>query len=212
MSFRNLIVTGVILLGLSACMSAFSGSNPPMYYGVNYPDQHPDCAQGFKTGLRVWSFSASSPFDREEMIILSSAHEVRFSPQYRWVTLPGNMVSDAVHRDLARTGLFTRIVGAVDPFNAPLEMGGHIYRFAWEESDSTARAVLDMEVSLWSKEPKPNVIFRQHYHFESEPTSQRSSEHFADAVSKLVERFSRQLQQDLCALAISKGSSSPAGG
>jgi ABC-type uncharacterized transport system auxiliary subunit len=193
-------------------MKVFSGSNPPMYYGVNYPELHRYCAQGFDTGLRIWSFSASSPFDREEMMILGPAHEVHFSSRYRWVTLPGEMVSDALHRDLARSGLFTQIVEPVDPFPAVLEMGGHIYRFAWEESETTARAVLDVEVSIWNKERKPGVLFRQHYHFESEPTSERNAGRFADAMNKLVEQLSERVRQDLCSPAKLKGSSFPAGG
>ena len=213
MAIRNLIVAGVILLGLTACMSGFSGSgNPPMYYGLDYPYQQMDCTHGFKAGLRIWPFSASSPFDRQEMIILGASHKIRFSPRFRWVTLPGSMISDALHRDLAREQLFTQVVESVDPFSAPLEMGGHVYRFSWEESGSSARAVLDLEVSLWSKEPKKEVLFHRHYHFESEPTSTQSSERFADTMSSLVQRLSGQLRQDLCASAISKGSLSPAGG
>lgn len=212
MALRRMIVAGLILLGLSACMRAFSNSTPPRYYGLDYPYRQMDCTQGFKVGLRIWPFSASSPFDREEMIILSPTHEVRFSPTLRWITVTGSMVSDMLHRDLGRSQLFAQIVESGNSLNTPLEMGGHVYRFAWEETGSSAHAVLEVEVSLWTKEPKREVLFRKHYHLESGPASKADSRNFADAMSKLVEQLSEQLQQDLCALAISKGSSFPAGG
>lgn len=214
MILRTSIAAGLVLLALTGCMSAISGSHPPKYYGLEYPYTQPaPCPAGLKEGLRLWPLSASSPFNREEMIVLGPSHQVDFSPSYRWVSLPGTMVSDALHRDLARDGLFPQIVESGDPFSVPLEMGGHIYDFSWQEgAGAGGRAVLDLEISLWRKEPKREVLFKKHYHFESAPASKRSADAFANAMSGLVKQLSENLEQDLCELSKSKGSSSRAGG
>lgn len=208
----TLILLLVVSLGTASCSSLFPGANPPLYYTVDHPRQDAPCPSGFHQGLRVWPFSASAPFDRQEMIVSDPSREVRFSPRFRWVVPPSGLLSDAVVRDLGQSGLFSGVVGAPDVLDAPLEMGGHVFRFAWEEKGSLSRAVLEVEVSLWSREPRREVVFHRSYSLEGEPTTARGAERFADAMSRLVQRFTAELQQDLCGISTRTGNSSPAGG
>lgn len=208
MAYRSIVLVVTVLIGLTACLGRLTSSEPPRYFEVDYAYQPQACAHRFSEGVRVWHFSASAPFDRDEMIIIDPARHVRFSPQYRWVALPGVMISDRLLEDLVGATLFARTVRAGDPYTPRLQLSGNVFRFAWEESGSSARAVLDVEVSLWSEDPKSDILFRKQYHLESEPVSGGGSQRFAEDMSRLVERMSSQLQQDLCAML--KGSSSPA--
>ncbi|MGV8073520.1 MAG: ABC-type transport auxiliary lipoprotein family protein [Syntrophobacteraceae bacterium] len=209
MPVRNLVVLTVVLLGLTACLGRLTSSEPSRYYEVDYQYKSAGCMNHCNKAVKIWHFSAAAPYERDEMIILDNSRQVRFSPQLRWIALPGTMISDRLLQDLSHARLFSRAVGTGDPSNPPLQLGGHVFRFAWEEDDSTAHAVLDVEVSLWSKEPKSDILLRKHYHLESEPVPVGSSEGFAEAMSGLVRQMSMQLQQDLCP--ILKDNLSPAG-
>jgi hypothetical protein len=89
-------------------------------------------------------------------------------------------------------------------------MGGHVFRFAMEESDRSTKAVLDVEIVVWNEEPKRHILFRKHYHLESGPSTKGTPEGFAEAMSGLVRELSGNLRRDLCA--VRKDSSPPDGG
>lgn len=190
------------LFMMTGCASYFSSGAPPQYYKIDYATSAPDCPAGWKESVRVWPFSASAPYDREEMIILDAAHKVRFSSVYRWVAVPGVMIADRLLQDLEGSHLFTGATAPVNRLASALELSGHIHRFAWEEGGGSGgkRAVVDAEVSLWREEPKRDVLFRRHYHLESAPTASGSAEVMAEALSRLVRDLSDSLQRDLCAM------------
>lgn len=206
----GILLSATLLFALAGCASYFTSGSPPLYYEIDYPASTAACAAGWPQGARVWPLSASAPYDREEMIILDADHKVRFSSVFRWVALPGAMVSDRLLRDLARSPLFGGTTTSAGRLAPALELSGHIHRFAWEERGAGGkRAVLDVELSLWREEPKREVLFRHHYHFESPPTTSGSPETMAAAMSGLVRELSLSLQQDLCST--KQGSSSPGG-
>ena len=210
MTLRNAVFIAFLLFGPTACMGSLSTKHPPDYYGLDYPVQAADCGRNEQGGLRVWSFTASAPFNRAEMVITDPSRQVRYSAKHQWVAPPGEMIADVLLRDLSRNSMFSKTVSAGDPFIAQNEMSGHIFRFGWEELNSQGRAILEVEVSLWREKPKRAVLFRKHYRLESEPLAELSPEAFARTMSGLVQRLSMQFQQDICT--IPSGSSSPAGG
>jgi ABC-type uncharacterized transport system auxiliary subunit len=197
-SVSCLLLVAMFLLA-TGCASFFSSGSPPVYYEIEYSASPLDCSGGWKEGVRVWPFSASAPYDREEMIILDADHKIRFSSVYRWVATPGVMVADRLLQDLSRTSLFARTTAPVNRLASALELSGHIHRFAWEDRGSDRkRAVLDVEVNLWQEEPKREVIFRRHYQLESPASGSGSPEAMAEALSQLVRELSDSLQRDLC--------------
>ncbi len=198
---RRLLLPSLLsVLVLTGCASYFSSGSPPQYYKIDYAVSPSDCRGGWKDIVRVWPFSASAPYDREEMIILDAEHALRFSSVYRWVAVPGVMVADRLLEDLGRSRLFAGATAPVNRLASSLELSGHIHRFAWEDGGSgSKRAVLDVEVTLWREEPKRDVLFRRHYRLESPPSASGSPEVMAEAMSRLVREMSESLQSDLCA-------------
>ncbi len=191
----------VCVLILAGCASYFASGSPPLYYEIDYPASPLPCTNGWAEGVRVWPFSASAPYDREEMIILDVDHKVRFSSVFRWVAVPGVMVADRLLEDLSRSSLFSQTMPSVHRHSSALELSGHLHRFAWEERGAGGkRAVLDVEINLWREDPKRDVLFRRHYHFESPPSASGSPETMASAMSALVRQLSQTLQRDLCAM------------
>lgn len=204
---RNLGLAGFILMLCTACLGALSTSTPPVYYELSYEKAPKPCGPGRHATLRVWPFSASAPYDRDEMIILEPSHKVRFSPHFRWITIPGVMIADKLTRDLAGDGLFAQVVAAGGTLSPDAQLSGHVHQFAWEDrGEGGQQALLDVQISVWTEKPEHDVLLQKHYRLASDRFSSGSSEQFADAMSRLVAQLSAQLQEDLCA--ITSGSSS----
>lgn len=206
-SIPFVLLMPLILTGCPGRVLTALTPSPPVYYQLEYTSKPLTCPAPFERGLRIWSFTGSAPYDRREMVVLTASHEVRFSPQNQWVTTPGEMIADRLIQDFSQTDLFPKIVASNDPFAAPLELSGQIYRFAWQEKNSTAQAVLDVDVSLWEEGAKRRVLFRRNYRLQSRTFPESGAPRFAEAMSDLMLQFSDRLRQDLCAM--NRGNLSP---
>lgn len=190
------------LPALTSCLGIIS-STAPRYYGIDPLFISVECPQSSQETLRIWHFSASAPFDREQMIVQTPEKEVRFSSEYRWIALPGFLLVDQLLHDLSRDRFFRRVVSPGDPFKTSMEMGGHVFAFGLEQSETTAKAVLEVEVTIWKNQPEETlaenrIIFRKSYRLESKPSTTGDSDFLAGAMSQVAGEFSRRLRQDLC--------------
>ncbi len=194
---------------LSGCVqSLFPKLPPPQYYQIDYPFQPSYCAEPFAGTVRIRPFTASAPYDREQMIATSPRLRVRFSSHYQWVAPPADMVANYLMRDLSSGKVFENVAPAGSFMPAAYAMSGQIYRFDLEKSGASSKAVLELEISLWREKPRA-VIFRKHFHYQSPPLTSNSPGEFAAAMSGLVAQLSMDLRNDLCALR--KDSLHPAG-
>ncbi len=185
---------------VTGCAGMFSKSAPPEYYQIDYPFQSLSCSKPFPGAVRIWNFSASAPFDREQMLVVSPSLNVRFSSNYKWIAPPGNMLADKLIRDLSRGSVFQDAVPVGNPLFAAYEMSGRIYKFALEENGSPPHAVLDLEISLWQEKPVRSVLFRKNFHYESPPLQNSDPTVFANAIASLVAQLSLDLRNDLCSI------------
>jgi ABC-type uncharacterized transport system auxiliary subunit len=174
-------------------------SAPPLYYQLDYTPSRVHCTGTFNEGLRVWHFTASSPYGRTAMIVVKSDGQIQTSSNFQWIAPPGTMVADKLVRDLTRSRLFPLVVSANDPTTVPLELTGHIFRFALERFGLTSQAALRVEVSLIDNRKPRRVILHREYDFTSPLYSGQSSAAFAQAMSGLMREFSEKFQRDLCA-------------
>jgi ABC-type uncharacterized transport system auxiliary subunit len=150
----------VLILGallLSGCLGSVVSKSPaPDYYQIDCPYQPSICAKPFSGAVRIWPFSATAPFDREQMIVTSPSLQVRFSSHYKWVNPAGDMVADNLMRDLSIEKVFEDVVPAENPMPAAYGISGHIYRFALEENGSSPHALPDLKISL--RQEKPHAV------------------------------------------------------
>lgn len=210
MSMRYPGLAGLVLICCTGCFGALFTGVQPAYFQLSHVDHGQRCSGLREGAVRIWPFSASSPYDREEMIILEPSRKVRFSPHFRWITLPGSMIADKLAQDLAEDGPFARVLAAGSPAGSAAQLSGHVHQFAWEDlGEGIQQARLDVQVSVWREEPKPAVILNRRYRLESRRLEAGSPERFAAVMSQMVAELSVRLREDLCAMA--SGSSSPLG-
>ena len=193
---------GLLLAMLTGCVSFhLPTSSPPVYYQLDYQTPSVRCTRAFKHGLRVWKFSSSSPYGRTEMVVVQPDGKTQFSSTFQWIAPPGTLVADSLLRDLSRSRLFPQVVSANDPASAPLELSGHVFRYAAERSGTIFRAALHVEVSLISTEAPRRVILHREYDLRSPPYGAETSAAFARAMSELMRELSEKFQRDLCTAA-----------
>ncbi len=200
MSMQNFALASLLLVAITGCLGGLTTGKPPVYFGLSYESTAPPCTVSRQGSLRIWPFSASAPYDRDEMIILEPSRKVRFSPHFRWITSPGAMIADKLTRDLAGSGPFAQVVAAANASPFGVQMSGHVHEFAWEDlGNENQQARLDLQISIWSEEPERRVLYQNRYRLSSDRFRSGSAEQFAEVMSRLVAELSRRLQDDLCA-------------
>ena len=205
----SLCLLFLVALMPSGCGSLLPKAPSPDYYQIDYPFRPSICDKSFSGAVRVHQFSSAAPFDREQMIAVSTSLQVSFSPHYKWVSPAGDMIAVYLMRDLSFGKVFENVIPAGSPIAAEYGIGGQVYRFALEENGSTSHALLDLEISLWQEKPRV-VIFRRHFHYESPPLNSAGPGEFASAMAGLVSQLSTDLRHELCELM--QGNSHPVGG
>jgi ABC-type uncharacterized transport system auxiliary subunit len=204
-----IFAAALFVLALSGCAS-LTRPKAPDFYQIDYAFEPSDCSKPFPGAVRIWSFSASAPYDREQMVAVTPSRNVRYSSHHKWISPPGDMLADILMRDLSLAHVFEDAVPVGSPVAAVYEMSGHVYRFALEENGSPPHAALDVEITMWRQTPPRSVLFRKHFHYRSAPLAKTDPLDFADAMSGLASRLSMDLRDSLCA--ITSGSSRPDGG
>lgn len=189
-------LTGALLSGCSSLL--FKSTPAPVYYQLEYEPVSVDCPKGFQKGVQIWGFGASSPYNQPDMVVIEKGQKVNYSGSYQWVASPGTLVANSLQRDLTEGPLFTQVVGSNSPLTPPLELTGHIFTFAWERTESGYRAHLYVETSLVDTSGRRKVILRKGYRFTSKPYQNDSPDNFAEAMSSVMQEFSKSFQEDLC--------------
>ncbi len=170
----------------------------PVYYELRYDPPPASCGRTVGQTLRIWDFAEASPFDQPAMVV-TDGEAVAPSSGFQWVARPGILVAQSLIRDLGQGRMFSLVEGPRSPVDAPLELTGRIFQFAWKKENSSARAVLAIEVTLVRARPESQVRFRHTYQLTSPPSaSTADSAAFARAMSALVAEFSARLRSDLC--------------
>ncbi len=191
------------VLFLAGCSSLLTTEAPaPVYYEPQYDVSPVSCPASFRGVLRVWDFSAASPFGRPEMVVLKAGGEVQYSGTYQWVSSPGVLVAEDLTRDLSAGGLFPLVVTGDSPLSASLSLSGRVDRFAWERKGDASRAVLKVETSLVESGSGKHVLFHHIYDMSSPPFQGSDAALFARAMGELMGRFSERFRKDLCAAAV----------
>ena len=200
MRIHSIAVMVCLAFAVWGCVNLGGTSDPPVFYQLEYDSPSAMCGTGFKEAVRVWPFSASAPFEREEMVLAENSTVVGLSRANLWVAAPGRMITDHLIQDLGISELFTRTMSSSDPFMASLNIGGRIHKCTWVQSGENGHAVLELSVDLWRDLPNRRVLLRRRYTLESEPVAGRGPGDFAATLSALTRDFSEQLQSDLCAV------------
>jgi ABC-type uncharacterized transport system auxiliary subunit len=149
--------------------------------------------------IKVEKFSIAHAFDTSSIIYREGPHLLNTDPYNRWRTKPGDMVTDYLVRDLRHSGLFLALFSYNDSEETRYLLEGEVNEFLESKEKDGLKAILSLNVTLLDlskQEITEKVVFQRDYRY-TEPLERETYEGLAQAMSKAMEKFSRQMIMDL---------------
>jgi ABC-type uncharacterized transport system auxiliary subunit len=149
--------------------------------------------------MKVEKFSAAQAFDTSSIIYRDGPHLLNTDPYNRWRIKPGDMVTDYLVRDLRNSGLFLALFSYHDSEETRYLLEGQVNEFLESKEKDGLKAVLSLNVTFLDvskKEITEKIVFQKDYHY-TEPLETETYEGLAQAMSRAMEKFSKQMIMDL---------------
>jgi uncharacterized lipoprotein YmbA len=148
---------------------------------------------------RVDRFFVDQAFNSRSMIYREGPFHYQTDPYNQWRVNPGDMVSDYLARDLRKANLFCGVYSHSDMEPTRFILDGRVEEFMGFSDQDGAKVALALSVTfldLARREVPERVVFQRGYRY-TELLAERTPAGFAQAMSKAMEKFSRQLIIDL---------------
>jgi ABC-type uncharacterized transport system auxiliary subunit len=149
--------------------------------------------------IKVERFSVANAFDTSAIVYRDGPNLRNIDPYNRWRTKPGDMVTDFLVRDLRHSGLFQAVFSYNQNEEARYLLEGQVNEFLESKEKDGFNAVLSLDVTfldLSKKEGPERIVFQRSFAY-AEPLERETYRNLAQAMSKAMENFSRQIMMDL---------------
>jgi ABC-type uncharacterized transport system auxiliary subunit len=189
----------LVMMVLSGCGLGGKPSYLVRQYVLEYPSPMIEAIAQSGELLKVERFSTAREYDTHAMIYREGPYQRGVDPYNRWRVNPGDMVTDHLLRDLRKAGLFKAVFSYNDGEETRYLLEGQVLEFLESKEKDGRKAVFDLNVTLQDlakKEVPERIVFQRHYRY-TEPLELTTCECLAQAMSKAMETFSRQLMMDL---------------
>jgi len=195
----RLILCSLLVTTFSGCGLGGKPSYLVNQYILEYPSPMVEGIERSSEVLKVERFSVAREFDTHSVVYRDGPYQRGTDPYNRWRVNPGDMVTDYLLRDLRKSGLFKAVFSYNDSEDARHLLEGQVTEFLESKEKDRLRAVLGLNVTLLDlakKEIPERIVFQKSYQY-SEPLETSTYEGLAQAMSRGMEKFSRQLITDL---------------
>jgi len=200
---RQIVSFSLSLFFVMTILSGCGLGGKPSYlvrqYVLEYPSPSVEAIARTSELLKVERFSTAREYDTHAMIYREGPYQRGIDPYNRWRINPGDMVTDHLLRDLRNAGLFKAVFSYNDGEVTRYLLEGQVIEFLESKEKSGLKAVLGLNVTLQDltkKEIPERIVFQRHYEY-AELLDRTTCECLAQAMSKAMETFSRQLMTDL---------------
>ena len=191
------------LLAILICVSGCSMGEKRTYVVKQYIFEYPaPTVEGLvqtEDLIKVERFSVVRAFNTTAMLYQDSPSSLNSDPYNRWRVNPGEMVPDYLIRDLRKVNLFRAVYSYHDIAGTRYVLQGQVEDFLEVDEKESSKAILGMSVTLLDltkKEVPQQVLFQKNYRCE-DPLREKTAPGFAQAMSRAMEKLSRQLVLDL---------------
>ena len=187
-----------IMVWMSGCSLGEKRTQVVRQYILEYPSPTVESLVQTKDLIKVERFSVTQAFNTTAMLYQDSPYTLNSDPYNRWRVTPGEMVPDYLIRDLRKMNFFRAVYSYHDFANTRYVLQGQVEDFLEVAERGSAKAVLGMNVTLLdlAKEAPRKVLFQKSYRSE-DPLHEKTAPGFAQAMSRAMEKISRQLMVDL---------------
>ena len=187
-----------IMVWMSGCSLGEKRTQVVRQYILEYPSPMVEGLVQTKDLMKVERFSVTQAFNSTAMLYQDSPYTLNSDPYNRWRVTPGEMVPDYLIRDLRKMNFFRAVYSYHDFANTRYVLQGQVEDFLEVAERGSPKAVLGMNVTLLdlaTVAPR-RVLFQKSYRSE-DPLHEKTAPGFAQAMSRAMEKISRQLMVDL---------------
>ncbi len=200
----------VCLMALTAggCGALFPTSVPPVYYQIQVPLKSLEvCNSPKKEPLRIWPLDGPAPYDRNLLVLMTSSQAVQVSSRHRWITIPGEMLAQAVTEAALQAQIFSVVNVPGSPGSVPeLQLAGRIREFAFHVNQEKTEAVLDVRIIVWREAKPQKIVFQKTYRVTEPAFKDASPEELTETMNRAVARWIQELMNDLCQASLNRAS------
>ena len=185
---------------VTSCIN-FKQPNPELkYYTLEYTSPTYAGKEPLPLIIKLENFKVSPLYDTTGIIYRSDAFERNTYTYHRWSVNPADIVTYLIGRDLKMSDLFSGILlpGERNK-DISFRLGGIIDEFYEIDGDNEWRGVLSLSISLTpeGKAKKAGMEIFQKTYSVTEKCEKKNPASLAKALSKAMEKISRQIGEDL---------------
>ncbi|RQW88375.1 MAG: hypothetical protein EHM79_05885 [Geobacter sp.] len=161
----------------------------PEFTGVAHSDQT----------IKIERFSVAKAFNSQSMVFRPEPYQLDTYASDRWMTNPGDMVSDYLLRDLRNSGLFKAAYSYRDLEDARYVLEGSVDEFLEVDNEGTRTAIITLSLTLldFSRSGSVDRLLFQKRYQASEPFTERTPTGLANAMSTGMGKLSAMIIRDI---------------
>lgn len=195
-------VTLMAVLALLAVLILTGCGKPPAMinrYVLEYPPPVLARLSPLETGLQVKLFAVNRAINRTEMVYKENPYRTGIYWYNRWRANPGYLVTDYLTRDLRDSGLFEAVFSYDLSGPARFDLEGDVVEFQENDTPGFWHAALTLNVTLLDtdKENLPEKVMFQRRYETREPMLTKDPQGLAEAMSRALQKLSRQIIDDV---------------
>ena len=198
-SLKKSVLIFLLMILTSGCSFGAKTTYQVNQYTLEYPSPLLKETAPIKEPIKIERFSVANAFDTSAIVYRDGPNLRNVDPYNRWRTKPGDMVTDFLVRDLRDSGLFQAVFSYNDNDGTRYLLEGQVNELLESKEKDGFKAVLSLDVTfldLSKKEMAERIVFQRSYGY-TEPLERETYGNLAQAMSKVMERFSRQMMTDL---------------
>jgi ABC-type uncharacterized transport system auxiliary subunit len=197
--WQNLALAISLTVLITGCSLGAKPSYIVNQYTLEYPSPILKELTSIDELLKVEQFSVAQTFNTSAMIYKEGPNLRNVDPYNRWRTKPGEMAAEYLARDLRNSGLFRAVISYNDSEETRYLLEGQVDEFLEVSEKDGRKAVLSLNMTfldLKKRHTAEKVIFQRDYKV-VEPCAEKTPPAFAQAMSRAMEKISRQIILDL---------------
>jgi ABC-type uncharacterized transport system auxiliary subunit len=190
----------LLMILASGCSFGTKATHPVNQYTLEYPSPIVKEMVRINELIKVERFSVAQAYDTSAIVYRDGPNLRNIDPYNRWRTKPGEMVTDFLTRDLRHSGLFRAVFSYHENRGTRYLLEGQVEEFLESKEKDGLKAILRLNVTLLDLSKKvltERVAFQRAYGY-TEPLETETYKGLAQAMSRAMEKFSRQMMMDLC--------------
>jgi len=197
--WQNLALAILLTVLVTGCSLGAKPSYIVNQYTLEYPLPILKESASINELVKVEQFSVAQTFNTSAMIYKEGPNLRNVDPYNRWRTKPGEMATEYLARDLRNSGLFLAVISYNDNKETRYLLEGQVEEFLEVSEKDGRKAVLSLNTTfldLKKRDTAEKVILQRDYRV-VEPYTEKTPAALAQAMSRAMEKVSRQIILDL---------------